>query len=204
MCVCVCVCAYLAWVMRKSRELSSRIFVPLPILASFWHLLGHCTLVDGVLTAKRARVTTMPHTSHQKSGIILTRLRPEMPRTNHIISWPRSGNWTKWAVSYIVVQVSTTDFGRGPPRSVNQLYNSQKIAQHGFYATSCSWLIETHSVINHLYSVDAQSLSNRRGDLDGEKVIKTASKADCVLALNGESCMSQCHEIIGAFVSQLL
>ena len=26
-----------------------------------------------------------------------------------------------------------------------------------------------------------------RGDLDGEKVVKAASKADCVLALNGES-----------------
>ena len=50
--------------------------------------------------------------------------------------------------------------------------------------------------------VNAQSLSNRRGDLDGEKVVKAASKADCVLALNGESCVSQCHEIISAFFSQ--
>ena len=56
-----------------------------------------------------------------------------------------------------------------------------------------SWLIKFYSVINY-FLVNAHSLSNNRGDLDGEKVIKAASKADCVLALNGESCMSQYHE----------
>ena len=59
----------------------------------------------------------------------------------------------------------------------------------------CKFIFKSPEPFELLNSVQCQCseplhnrLQNRRGDLDGEKIVKAASKADCVLALNGESC----------------
>ena len=140
------------WVIRKFRELSSHYFASLSISASSWLLLEHSTLVDGELTVKRARATTMPRTSHRKSG--------------------------KFELGCAHYQ----QHDRATPI---------RFSRHEFICSvqPQQFLISSDSCVN------VQSFSNRRGDLDGEKVVKVASKADCVLALNGESCMLQLTRI---------